>query len=133
MMGVSELLGLPNSWVMCTALGVENISLFDHSTNIRMNYDHFVNFVTKSQEFCQIIKHVSTRLLCLEIAVERCLKQFPSLKSYFLSNHELQARLSCLSKAFEDPMTELHLLSMLSVLPIFTNADKVCKQIRGKT
>lgn len=49
---------------------------------------------------------------------------FPSLKSYFLSNNESQARFNRLHIAFEDPLTELHLLFMQSVLPVFTNANK---------
>ena len=76
------------------------------------------------QKYCQVIKHVLTRWLSLELAIERCLKQFPSLKSYFLSNSETQARFNRLYEAFEDPMAEIHLLFMQSTLPIHTNANK---------
>lgn len=44
------------------------------------------------QEYRSIIKHVSTRWLSLEIAIERSSKQFPSLRSYFLSENETPAR-----------------------------------------
>ena len=37
------------------------------------------------QPYRSMIKHVSTRWLSLQLAVERSLKQYPSLKSYFLS------------------------------------------------
>ena len=39
-----------------------------------------------------MIKHISTRWLSLELAVEQALKQYAGLRSYFLSNEELQSR-----------------------------------------
>lgn len=95
---------------------------FEHSTKRKNELRSFCEFC--DQEYRKIIKHVSTRWLSLEIAIERCLKQYPSLKSYFLSNSEPQARFHRLHKAFENPMTEIHLLFMQSVLPIFTNANR---------
>ena len=68
------------------------------------------------QEYRSIIKNVSTRWLSLELAVERCLKQYPSLKSYFLSEDETAARFERLKKMFEDPMTEIYLQSFLPTL-----------------
>lgn len=95
---------------------------FEHSTKRKNELRSFCDFC--DQQYRKVIKHVSTRWLSLEIAIERCLKQYPSLKSYFLSNNEPQARFNRLHVAFEDPMTELHLLFFQSVLPIFTNANK---------
>ena len=95
---------------------------FEHSTKRKNELRSFCDFC--DQQYRSVIKHVSTRWLSLEIAIERCLKQFPSLKSYFLSNSESQARFNRLHVAFDDPMTELHLLFFQSVLPIFMNANK---------
>ena len=94
---------------------------FEHSTKRKNQLRTFCEFC--DQEYRQVIKHVSTRWLSLELAIERCLKQFPSLKSYFLSNSETQARFNRLYEAFDDPMTEIHLLFMQNTLPIFTNAN----------
>jgi hypothetical protein len=40
------------------------------------------------QEYRSIIKHISTRWLSLELAIERSLRQFISLRSYFLSEDD---------------------------------------------
>lgn len=95
---------------------------FEHSTKRKNTLRSFCEFC--DQDYRNIIKHVSTRWLSLEIAIERCLKQFPSLKSYFLSSHEPQARFTRLHVAFGDPMIEIHLLFFQSVLGIFTSANK---------
>ena len=42
--------------------------------------------------------------------MERILKQYESLKSYFRSEDESQPRFKRLHDLFEDPMTEVHLL-----------------------
>jgi hypothetical protein len=56
----------------------------------------------------------------LESAVERVLKQYNPLKSYFLSNAEQQARFKRLKTLFQDPMTEIYLYFYQAVLPSFT-------------
>ena len=76
------------------------------------------------QEYRAIVKHVSTRWLSLEIAVQRALKQFPSLTSYFKSECESQARFKRLQRAFNDPMTEVYLLFLQSTLPCFTHCNQ---------
>ena len=70
------------------------------------------------------MKHVSTRWLSLEIAVQTCLKQFPSLTSYFRSECESQARFKRLQGVFNDPMVEIYLLFFQSVLPTFTYCNQ---------
>ena len=95
---------------------------FEHSSKRKNELRSFCEFC--DQDYRNIIKYVSTRWLSLEIAIERCLKQFPSLKSYFLSNSENQARFTRLCTAFGDPMTEVHLLFFQSILSIFTRANK---------
>lgn len=74
-------------------------------------------------EYRKIIKHVSTRWLSLLTAIERILKQYDGLRSYFLSEHCSQARFTRLQSAFANPMTEVNLLFFQSVLPIFNSLN----------
>ena len=95
---------------------------FDKSTKRKNALLSFCEFC--DQEYRKVIKHVSTRWLSLELAIERSLKQFPSLKSYFLSNEEPQARFIRLKSLFEDPLTEVYLMFLESVLPTFTHTNQ---------
>ena len=72
-----------------------------------------------------MLKYVSTRWLSLQSSVERILKQYPALRSYFLSqdNDESDRRLSRLQALFSDPMTEVYLLFYDSVMPVFTRIN----------
>ena len=56
--------------------------------------------------------------------MKRCLKQFPSLTSYFMSESESQARFKRLEKYFTDPSTEVYLMFLQSVLPSFTHCNQ---------
>ena len=76
------------------------------------------------QDYRSIVKHVTTRWLSLERAVERTLKQYSSLRSYFISESESQPRFQRLQKLFEDPMSEVYLFFFQSVLPCFTHASQ---------
>ena len=67
---------------------------------------------------------MSTKWLNLEIDVEKSLMQFPSLKSYFLSTDESQARFIRLKSLFEDPLTEVYLMFLESILPTFTHMNQ---------
>ena len=60
----------------------------------------------------------------MEQAVERALKQYESLKSYFRSENERQPRFKRLHDLFEDPLTEVYLLFFQSVLPCFTHTNQ---------
>jgi len=70
------------------------------------------------KEFCgfcdtnyrEAVRYISVRWLSLEKAVNRILQLYESLKSYFKSQTESQARFKRLLKYFEDPMTEVYLL-----------------------
>ena len=53
-------------------------------------------------------------------AIERVLKQYNGLKSYFLSESFSQARFVRLHNMFDNPMTEVYMLFYQSVLPLFT-------------
>ena len=63
---------------------------FDYSTKRKNKVAEYAEFC--DQEYCQIIRHVSTRWLSLEKSVTRALKQHALLKSYFLSEQESSAR-----------------------------------------
>ena len=71
------------------------------------------------------MKHVSTRWLSVEIAVQRSLKQLPSLTSYFKSECESQARFKRLQRVFND---EVYLLFLQSVLPSFTYCNQFLQE-----
>lgn len=71
-----------------------------------------------------MIKHISIHWLSLELAIDRTLKQLPSLTSYFQSNDFSQARFDRLKKAVENPMAEVYLLFLHSVLPTFTHTSQ---------
>ena len=55
------------------------------------------------------IKHVSTRRLSLEMAIDRSLKKHEVIKSYFLSSSEKQARFCRLQNLYNNPLLEVHL------------------------
>ena len=81
---------------------------FDKSTKRKNELKSYCTFC--DQENREIVKHVSTCSLSLEVAIERSLKQFSSLKSYFLSEYQSQDRFRRLQKVFNDLMSEVYLL-----------------------
>ena len=95
--------------------------------NVLMEYTQFCN-----QEYGKILKHLNVRWLSLELVVERLLKQYASLKSYFLSEETPTAsgkfdfaglnRIKRSKKPFEDTMTEVYLYFYYGVLPMFNHA-----------
>ncbi len=95
---------------------------FDKSTKRKNTLQSYCSFC--DQDYRSIIKHISTRWLSLHRAIERSLMQFTSLKSYFLSSEESQARFKRLKEIFEDPTTEIYLMFFHSVLPTFTITNK---------
>ena len=114
------------SGVFCSSCGfdVEEFCIdiyywFDKSTKRKNSLLSYCTFC--DQEYRNIIKHVTTRWLSLKCAIERILKQYPSLKSYFLSENERQPRFRRLHDLFADPMT---LLFFQNVIPCFTNANE---------
>uniref|UniRef100_H3AXW4 HAT C-terminal dimerisation domain-containing protein n=1 Tax=Latimeria chalumnae TaxID=7897 RepID=H3AXW4_LATCH len=80
------------------------------------------------QEFCEfcdteykkVLKHVPVHWLSLELAIIRTLKLYEGLKSYFASSEDSSAQFKRLRVAFADPLTELHLLFLQAMLPLFT-------------
>lgn len=57
---------------------------FDKSTKRKSELADYCSFCNTT--FRQVLKHVSTRWLSLEVAITRTLQQYRALKSYFLSN-----------------------------------------------
>ena len=89
---LSSLLDASNPWLNCTSCGVDNTSV-----NIGTRNSIKTRVLKKMVPFSlmayrAIIKHVSTRWLSLELAIDRSLRQYTSLKSYFLCNDHSQAR-----------------------------------------
>ena len=56
---------------------------FDKSTKRKSELANYCAFC--NVEFRQVLKHVNTRWLSLEMTVTRTLQQYQALKSYFLS------------------------------------------------
>ena len=115
----------------CAILEVEELAIdlyywFDKSTKRKNGLLSYCTFC--DQEYRAIVRHVTTRWLSLEIAIERILKQFASLVSYFKSEEESQARFRRLRALFDDPITELYLLFFQSTLPAFTHANKLLQR-----
>ena len=112
-----------DSLTECCGFDVEEFAIdlyywFEKSTKRKNELQSYCMFC--DQEYQAIVKHVSTRWLSLEKAVQSGLKQLPSLTSYFKSGSESQAQLKRLQSVFNDPMTEVYLLFFQSVLPTFT-------------
>lgn len=96
---------------------------FEHSTKRKGELHDYAAFCDVA--YRKVLKHVSTRWLSLKTCIERILKQYPALRSYFLSQEESASdrRLSRLQASFLDPMTEAYLMFLQSVLPLFTTAN----------
>ena len=114
------------SFMECCGFDVEELTIdlfywFDKSTKRKNGLQEYCKFC--DHDYRAVVKHVSTRSLSLELAIQRTLKQFPGLTSYFKSEHEQQARFKRLQKAFSDPMTEVYLLFFQSVMPSFTHCN----------
>ena len=74
---------------------------FDKSSKRKGKFAEYFEFSYKEHQ--QVLKHVTCRWLSLERCIERALKKFPSLKSYFLSKGFSDARFKRLKDAFSNP------------------------------
>uniref|UniRef100_H3B5F2 Uncharacterized protein n=1 Tax=Latimeria chalumnae TaxID=7897 RepID=H3B5F2_LATCH len=77
----------------------------------------------------------ATRWLSREVCIDRALKQYPSLKSYFASQPEVKSypRLCRLQQYFADLKTEVYLLFYHSILPLFSDVNKLLQLRRELT
>ena len=78
---------------------------FDKYTKLKCSLLSFCKFC--DQDYRTIIKQTNTRWITLELAVERILLQYESLKSYFLSKNYAQDRFKSSRDLFVDPWTEV--------------------------
>ena len=75
-----------------------------------------------------MLKHVTCRWLSLERCIERALKKFPSLKSYFLSEGFSDARFNRLKDAFSNTLLEPVLLFHNASIQLFTQFNKLLQR-----
>lgn len=90
---------------------------FDKSTNRKQELQKFAAFC--DQEYRAMVKHVSTRWLSLEAAVERVLQQLPSLRSYFASQTNRLPKVKSLDQTLNSHTTEPYLLFYSHALQAF--------------
>ena len=108
----------------CIGLNVEDVCVdcyywFDKSTKRKGKLLEYFDF--SDQEYQAVLKHLSVRWLSLEKCEVRVLKKFPSLKSYFLSEHFSDGRFQRLNECFSDPLLEPAFLFTQATISIFTN------------
>ncbi|KAI4818765.1 hypothetical protein KUCAC02_004065 [Chaenocephalus aceratus] len=72
---------------------------------------------------CRALKSKISAWLSLDLAVNRILRVYKALTSYFRSTDEKQARCLRLRALFEDPLTEVHLLFYQALLPTFCQCN----------
>ena len=104
---------------------------FDYSSKRKNMLVEFCEFC--SQEYHKILKFLSVRWLGLSTCLERTLKMYPSLQSYFLSQEPEKkngkrampekSRLNRLIDAFTNPMTEACCLFLDAALPVLTSLN----------
>ena len=92
---------------------------YDKSTKRKNELCEFCDFC--NIEYRQVVKHVSTRWLSLEYAVDRTLQQYSGLKSYFMSTAETQARFQRLTQHF---YSDVYLMFYQAITPAFTTLNR---------
>jgi hypothetical protein len=78
--------------------------LYDKSSKRKGKLAEYFEFC--DQEYQKVLKHISVRWLSLERCMDRVLKKFTSLKSYFESEHFADACFQRLHAAFANPILE---------------------------
>ncbi len=99
---------------------------FDKSSKRKSILKEYYEFC--DSEYQEIIKFISTRWLSLELCVNRELKKYEGLKSYFLSEHFPDARFKRLQSFYNDAIAEVYLLFYQATLPCFTNFNKLLQR-----
>ena len=103
-------------------LMIDNYYYFDKSTKGKNGLSEYCTFC--DTEYGKILKHINTRWLSLELAVDQTLRQYPGLRSYFLSESNTNARLQRLQQVYSDPMSEIYLMFYQASLQLFVNFNK---------
>ena len=99
---------------------------FDKSSKRKGKLAEYFEFC--DQEYQQVLKHVTCRWLSLERCIERTLKKFPSLKSYFLIEGFSDARYKRLRDAFSNPLLVPVLLFHSASIHFFTHFNKLLQR-----
>ena len=99
---------------------------FDKSSKHKGKLAEYFEFC--DQEYQQVLKHVTCRWLSLERCIERALKKFPSLKSYFRSEGFSDARFKRLKDAFSNPLLEPVRLFHNASIQLFTQFNKLLQR-----
>ena len=60
---------------------IDNFYYFDKSTKRKSGLVEYCTFC--DIQYRKLLKHINVRWLSLELAIDRTLKQYPGLKSYF--------------------------------------------------
>ena len=92
---------------------------FDKSTKRKGKLVQYYEFC--DQDYQSVLKHISVHWLSLERCIGRILKKYPSLKSYFLSEHFADERFRRLNRWFNDPLLEPALFFSQAAISIFAN------------
>ena len=95
---------------------------FDKSTKRKGILKEYCEFCDTDYE--AVVKYVSVRWLCLERCLDRELKKYHALKSYFLSEHERDNRFKRLNESFQCPMSEIYLMFFHSAIALLTNFNR---------
>ena len=119
----------------CEDHQVDLYYFFRGSTRRKGILAEYLEFV--GLEWENIVRYIKTRWLSLEHCCNKEVKKFPALKSMFLSRAEketidrgketdepgksLETKFKRLKKAYEDPLTEVHLAFYTAALPLFTS------------
>ena len=99
---------------------------FDKSSKRKGKLAEYFEFC--DQEYQKVLKHISVRWLSLERCMDRVLKKFTSLKSYFESEHFADARFQRLHAAFSNPILEPVILFHSASIQLFTNFNKLLQR-----
>ena len=95
---------------------------FDKSTKRKGILKQYCMFC--DTKYGAVVKYVSVRWLCLERCLDRELKKYHALKSYFLSQHESDNRFKRLNELFQRPMSEIYLMFFQSAIALLTNFNR---------
>ena len=114
------------------AKGATGFDLEDHCVDLFYWFDKSTKrkgILTEYCMFCDteyeaVVKYVSVRWLCLERCLDRELKKYHALKSYFLSEPESDNRFKRLNESFQHPMSEIYLMLFQSAIALLTNFNK---------
>ena len=101
---------------------VDLFYFFDKSSKRKSILKEYYQFC--DTEYEEVIKFISTRWLCLELCINRELKKYEVLKSYFLSEDFPDAYFKRLHLCYDNPIIEVYLLFYQASLPCFTNFNK---------